>query len=65
MCLCLPQVASGIAAQAEQWKQDYGEVLAHASKAKLDKVMDKILGWQVQRLRGLQDKDRACRAGRV
>lgn len=52
-CACLgvvsPQVASGIAAQAEQWKQDYGEVLAHASKAKLDKVMDKILTWQVRR----------------
>jgi hypothetical protein len=41
------QVAAGIAAQAEQWKQDYGEVLAHASKAKLERVMAKINQWQV------------------
>jgi dynein heavy chain, axonemal len=39
-------VGHGIAAQAEQWKLDYGDVLAHASRAKLEKVLGRIAQWQ-------------------
>jgi len=38
--------AAGIALQAEQWMQDYGEVLAQVSRSRLDKVMGKISQWR-------------------